>query len=86
MLCSLATKNFDISHVRHEDELELNALTHFPKGNHCPKFAEGCWFQLLDALFLLVQMCLRVKYHLIPLEHILKLWKVLTCSDRGGTL
>lgn len=34
-------------------------------------------------------MCLRVKYHLIPLEHILfhlELWRVLICSDCGGTL
>lgn len=39
--------------------------------------------------FKLLQMFLRVKYHLIPLERILfhlDLWKVLICRDFGGTL
>lgn len=77
MLCSLAPKNSDISHVRHEDELELNALKHFPGGNHFPKCAEGCWLQPSDALFLLLQMCLRVKYHLDILSF---LWSCGHCS------
>lgn len=83
----MAPKKADISNVRHEDELALNAFKQFPGGNHFPKFAEGRGLQPLDALFLLLQMCLRVKHYLVPLERLLfhlESWKVLICSGCGG--
>lgn len=78
---SLAPKNSDISRsVRHKDELELNAWDTFLVEVTCLNLQKVAGFSPWLYCFKLLQMFLRVKYYLIPLECLLfhlDLWEVL---------
>lgn len=89
MLCSLVPKNPDIAHVRHKDALNEMPENTFRGEVTFLNLQKVAAFNPQMHCFKLLQMFLRVKYHLIPLERIpfhLDLWKVLICRDCGGTL